>query len=152
MLKYPRSLGNLYVWKAMNWKRLFIIGFCAFGVAAIVTQISCGRRMIEMSCETDSDCEASQICGAGGLCRPDSQSATSRLTCERDTDCRPGEICKDKTCQKAECLADRDCEKAGFVCKDGRCEAGCQSNSECTGARICRDGQCLFECQSDDDC
>ena len=95
------------------------------------------------NCETDADCEVSEVCEAGE-CVPN---------CETDADCEVGEVCDDGYCvppcvNDADCTVDEVCSVAG----DCVVPPQCVTDADCAGSEVCEVGECVPQCVTDADC
>ena len=80
-----------------------------------------------------AECRAIRDCGAGERCIRG--ACTPETRCESSLDCSLGAVCDAKTDRCVECSRDRDCED-GFGCVGLTCAPRCDSDLDCTPARM----------------
>jgi Cys-rich repeat protein len=132
-----------------------------------------GDCTLVVSCNSDADCPAGQVC-VNGVCAPDvceediDGDGYPTIDCggpdcdDADASVHPDatELCDgldnncdgqiDENCPPV-CASDADCA-AGQVCISGLCWLGCLADSDCQASEICFNGACRLSCAADSDC
>ena len=146
-MKRPLNRSSIYV---------AVLTFCCVAVA-----LSCGRPeriggdtaecvgrdcpdgATALDCQSDSDCEMSQVCDSGS-CIADGNGAVQ--SCESSNDCAFGMHCDLRANSCVACLMDDHCE-VGLVCQaDGTCGDGsveCGGDYDCPSGYLCDSGSCV---------
>lgn len=65
--------------------------------------------------------------------------------CTDDFDCEADKVCRISSgeCDSFICSADTDCTKPGLpICRDNRCLAACEADSDCNAEQRCDEGAC----------
>lgn len=105
-----------------------------------------------VQCEADANCP-----GMGGKC----VQGVCMSACTSDEQCPLLHACEDGACVDVGCRSDRECVfvsgDASSVCRDGKCQDPCDSDSDCAAEQqrfsVCVDSQCVFVgCESDAEC
>jgi hypothetical protein len=95
------------------------------------------------------DCGSDPTCPDGSTCQTYGSYKFCLDGCSTDDECREGYVCDYHVC-RPRCTRNDLCTTPD-QCFKGRCMAGCQKDTDCSG-KLCDNGKCVAPCKTDDNC
>ncbi len=140
------------------------VGFCNNGICAICPETPCPAG------ETCNAAQGNCVPCTAGTCSTDGGTSTDGGNRDGGTTTRDGgkgdaggctspSQCGQQTCVNGVCVActtDQSCGRAGYICNNGKCQAGCRQDSDCAnlgaGYWCNSSNQCQWGCLPQPNC